>query len=77
MAHLQVAKRGQHLVIYSTEPEGDKVNRARLSWLHGQTFALGVADPQSGRWNGTGQIGTVDDLLTVLIEQLGFLLADW
>lgn len=77
MTHLQVVKRGQHLVIYADEPSGDQENRARFSWLHGQTFALGIADPGSGRWSPTGETGTVDALLTVLIEQFGFILADW
>ncbi len=34
--HLQVTKRGQHLVIYSQDAEGDKVNRTRFTWRHGQ-----------------------------------------
>ena len=74
--HLQVIKRGQHLVIYSQEPDGDKVNRARFTWIHGQTFALTIADSH-GRWGETGNTGSLDALLTLLIEQYGFVLADW
>jgi hypothetical protein len=77
MTHFPVVKRGQHLVIYAADPGGDKENRARFTWRHGQTFALGIADPGSGRWSATGETGTVDALLTVLIEQFGFILADW
>ena len=42
--HLQVTKRGQHLVIYSQDADGDKVNRARFTWRHGQTFTLSIVD---------------------------------
>lgn len=76
LTHLQVVKRGRHLAIYSTDGDGSKVNRARLTWVHGQTFALGIADPR-GRWNETGETGSLDALLTVLIEQFGFILAHW
>ena len=74
--HLQVTKRGQHLVIYSQDADGDKVNRARFTWRHGQTFTLSMADAR-GRWGESGETGSLDALLTLLIEQFGFVLVDW
>lgn len=73
--HLQVMKRGQHLAIYSQDADGDKVNRARFTWRHGQTFALSMADAR-GRWGETGESGSLDALLTILIERFGFVMAD-
>lgn len=75
-SHLQVTKRGHHLVIYSQDADGDKVNRARFTWRHGQTFTLSLADPR-GRWGETGETGSLEALLTLLIEHFGFLLGDW
>ena len=74
--HLETLRRGTHVVIYSRDPDGSKVNRARLTWLHGRTFALGIAEP-NGRWAATGETGTVDALLATLMERFNFILADW
>jgi hypothetical protein len=76
LLHLNVLKRGQHLVVYSVEPDGSKVNRVRFSWAHGQTFGLGVAD-RNGRWANTGEIGSIEDLVTTLLNQFPFVLSDW
>jgi hypothetical protein len=43
---------------------------------HGQTFTLSMADAR-GRWGETGETGSLDALLTILIEQWGFVLVDW
>jgi hypothetical protein len=72
----QVTNRGQQRVMYYPEADGDKVNRARFTWRHGQTFTLSMADAR-GRWGETGETGSLDALLTILIEQFGFVLVDW
>jgi hypothetical protein len=74
--HLTVDKRGTHLVIYTSEPDGTKVNRSRCTWQHGQTFALSVADAR-GRWQDVGESGTLEALLTLLLDQFGWFLAEW
>ena len=77
LIHLDVLVRGSHVVVYGLEPDDEKVNRARLTWLLGQTFALSIADPRRGRWNATGETGPFDRLVTLLLQQFDFILADW
>lgn len=74
--HLDTLRRGRHVVIYAPDADGSKVHRARLTWRHGQTFELGIAEP-NGRWAATGETGTADELLTVLMDRFKFVLGDW
>jgi len=74
--HLKVLVRGQHLVIYSTGPEGDKFNRIRLSRISLAEYQLGIAN-HMGRWEATPFIGTLSELMQLLTEQFGFVLEDY
>ncbi len=75
--HLKVLVRGQHLVIYSTaEPEGDKINHARLSRLSSVEYQLDIAN-HMGRWETTLFTGTLSELVQLLTEQFGFVLEDY
>jgi len=75
-SHLKVAVRGQHLVIYSTSPEGDKFNRIRFSPVSSTEYQLGIAN-HKGRWEATPFAGTLSELTKLLTEQFGFWLEDY
>lgn len=74
--HLKAAVRRQHLVIYSTSPEGDKYNRVRFSPISTKEYQLGIAD-HKGRWENTPFTGTLSELIKLLTEQFGFVLEDY
>lgn len=74
--HLKVLVRGQHLVIYSTGPEGDRFNRVRLSRISSVKYQLGIAN-HMGRWEVTPFTGTLPELMQLLTEQFGFVLEDY
>ncbi|MDZ7838367.1 MAG: hypothetical protein U5N58_10700 [Actinomycetota bacterium] len=69
--HLKKVVRGQHLVIYSTNPEGDKFNRIRFSQISGTEYQLGIAN-HKGRWEAMPFTGTLSELTKLLTEQFGF-----
>jgi len=74
--HLAVDKRGSHLVIYALEPTGEKVNRARLTGESGSTFALSLPDRHE-RWQDTGERGSWEDLIALLLGQFNWVLGEW
>ncbi len=76
LTHLETRQRGTPVMSYSRDSEGSQVNRARLTWLPGRTFELGIAEP-NGCGAATGETGTVDALLATLMERFNFILADW
>jgi len=76
LGHLKVLVRGQHFVIYSTSPEGDKFNRVRLSRISSVEYQLGIAN-HMGRWEATPFTGTLSELMQLLTEQFGFVLEDY
>lgn len=72
--HLRVLARGNHLVIYSEEGN-EKINRARLTPLKGNTYVLGMADHR-GKWESTPFTGTIQELIEMLTTQFSFALIE-
>lgn len=75
LGHLNVLSRGTHLVLYSEE-DGQKVSRARFTRIGERMYELGVADHR-GRWETTPFTGTIQELFDLLVDQFGFLLAEF
>lgn len=50
--HLKVASRGRHVVVYSEEPDGEKVPRIRFCTLGRDQFRIDVTT-HPGRWEPT------------------------
>ena len=73
--HLQVMTQGKHLIIYSTY-DGEKEPRARLGQIKAGVYRLGMANHR-GQWEATPYIGTVDELLEILVQQFAFILIDF
>ena len=73
--NLETLRHGSHVVIYSPDPNGGPVDRARLTWQHRQTFDLASAD-RHGRWGATSETATVETHMTILMERFRFILAD-
>ncbi len=71
--HLHARLYGQHLVIYS-EAGDERDNRARLTQTRRDVFRMGMAN-HHGRWEPAPFTGTLSEMLTVLMEQFGFILA--
>ncbi|MDA8334752.1 MAG: hypothetical protein M0Z41_07145 [Peptococcaceae bacterium] len=72
--HLSVLARGDHTVIYS-EDDGEKLNRARLTYIRHDSFQLGIANHR-GIWEQTPYIGTIAELVGIVTEQFYFVLAE-
>ena len=70
--HLHVRAYAQHLVIY-TQDEDERWNRARLTSLQSGQYQLGMAD-RRGKWEPTPFTGTLTELLTMLVNDLAFVL---
>ncbi len=68
--HLHVRVYGPHLVIYSQE-EDERWNRARLTSLPSGQYQLSMTD-RRGKWEPTPFMGTVPELLTMLVKDLAF-----
>lgn len=73
LEHLRVKRRGKSLTLYSTDSAGT-LNHARLTWLGGATWGLSLPR-HTGRWEKTPFIGTLDDIVSILTQMLGFHLA--
>jgi hypothetical protein len=72
--HIQVRKRGQHLILFSEE-QGEKVNHARLSVVDATTFGLSLAN-HLGKWEPAPFTDTPKGLVRLLIDQFPFTLTD-
>ena len=70
--HLRVRVHGPHRIIY-TEDEDGPWNRARLTFLQGGLYQLSMADHR-GRWEPTPFEGTLNDVLTTLVNDFAFML---
>lgn len=73
LEHLQVKRRGASLTLFSIDSVGT-LNHARVTWLHGATWALSLPR-HTGRWEKTPFVGTLDELVQILTQTLGFYLA--
>lgn len=74
-SHIQVRVYGSHLILYSLE-QGDSVNRARLTKHAPNSYSLSMANHR-GKWESTPFQGSLEELLALLCEQFGFVLAPW
>ena len=79
LVHLDVLRRGDHVVIYS-EDLGEKVSRIRFTRIDvqkdGDRYELGIANHR-GRWESTPFTGKLDELFKMVTEQFGWLLEDY
>ena len=73
LEHLRVKARGKDLLIYS-EPSDGIENHAKITALGKQQWGLSLP-LHTGRWERTQFVGSIDDLVVVLTEMLGFHLA--
>ena len=73
--HLHVRTYGQQLVIYSGDAD-DRQNRARLTLLRSDRYRLDMATHR-GRRETTPFTGTLLEMLAMLTDQFGFVLADF
>jgi len=73
--HLNVLARGDHTVIYS-EDDGEKINRARLTYIGHDSFQLGIANHR-GKWEITPFQGTLPELVEMLTGQFSFILSEY
>lgn len=74
LGHLRVKRRGDSLTIYSGEPSDSHLH-ARLTHLGRGQWGLSLPR-HTGRWERTPFMGTMEELVTTLISDLGFHLAD-
>ena len=73
--HLKALTRGRHVVVYSEEPNGEKVPRIRFCALERNQFRLDVTT--HGRWEPTPYEGELDQLWDTLVKELSWLLAEF
>ena len=73
LAHLRVKKHGDSLVLYSGKGR-DEHKHAKLTSLTSHTWGLSLPR-HTGRWERTPYIGTMDEILNTLLNDLGFHLA--
>jgi hypothetical protein len=74
LGHLRVRRRGDALILESG-PEQDSIRHVRFRRDTVHLWYLDVADP-GGRWERTPFRALLKDLLDVVIQQFGWLLAD-
>lgn len=70
LGHLRVRKRADSLVLYSGK-KNDEVSHAKLTALGPGVWGLSLPR-HTGRWERTPFVGTIDSVLSTLIETLGF-----
>jgi hypothetical protein len=73
LEHLHVIPRGTSLTLYSGSSD-DPISHARFTWLGGTAWALSLPR-HTGRWEKTPFTGTLDELVQLLTQLLGFHLA--
>lgn len=74
LGHLRVRRRGDALILESG-PDHDPLRHVRFRRDTVHLWSLDIADP-AGRWERTPFRGLLKDLLDVVIQQFGWLLAD-
>ena len=74
-AHLKALTRGCHVVVYSEEPNGEKVPRIRFCALEHYQFRLDVSSHD--RWDPTPYEGELDQLWDTVVKELSWLLAEF
>ena len=70
LEHLDVEVRGDAVIVFSTE-EGEKVRRARFTWLGAGHYGLSLTR-HTGRWEPTPFRGPLPEVVELLVTQLGF-----
>jgi hypothetical protein len=73
LEHLHVKKYGKTLIIYSDDKH-DAWNHARLTFLKRNLWGLSFPR-HTGRWERTPIMGTMEDVVSALINDFGFYLA--
>ena len=73
LEHLDVEVRGDAVIVFSTE-DGDKLRRARFTWLGAGHYGLSLTR-HTGRWEATPFHGQLPEVVEVLVSELGFHLA--
>lgn len=73
LGHLAVKRRGRSLTLCSEDAYGP-TRHAKLDWLGAKLWELSLPT-RSGRWQRTPFTGTLDELLQILIQMLGWHLA--
>jgi hypothetical protein len=73
LGHLAVKCRGHSLTLCSEDAYGP-TRHAKLDWLGAELFGLSLPT-RSGRWQRTPFTGSLDDLLQILTQVLGWHLA--
>lgn len=74
LRHLKVVGRGVHLVIYSEDDQG-KFNRVRFTRIDADRYQLGFATHR-GTWERSPFEGSLDELITLALNQFAFVLTD-
>jgi hypothetical protein len=73
LKHLRVKHRGKAITLYSETSYGLD-DHARLTSLGGTRWGLSFPR-HTGRWERTPFVGTIDELLSILTDMLGWHLA--
>lgn len=73
LGHLAVKRRGRSLTLCSEDAYGPN-RHAKLDWLGANLWGLSFPT-RSGRWQRTPFTGSLDELLQVLTQMLGWHLA--
>ena len=74
--HLKAAARGPHVVVYSEDPDGEKVSRIRFCNLGHYQFRLDVTT-HPGRWEQTPYEDEIAQLCDAAVTDLGWLLTEF
>lgn len=72
--HLRVERRGKSITLVSY-PESVRVPHARLTHIEQRIWGLGLPRA-NGRWERTPFVGSVNQLMEILLGDLGFHLAE-
>lgn len=73
LGHLTVKLRGRSLTLCSEDPYGPN-RHAKLDWLGANLWGLSLPN-RTGRWQRTPFTGSLDELLQILTQMLGWHLA--
>lgn len=74
--HLKVTSRSRHVVIYSEEPDGEKVSRIRFCAVDHNQFRMDVTT-HPGRWEPTPYEGPLLQLCDIALTDFPWILADF
>lgn len=73
LGHLAVKRRGRSLTLCSEDAHGP-TRHAKLDWLRANLWGLSLPN-RSERWQRTPFTGSLDELLQILTQMLGWHLA--